>query len=1002
MLRRIRVLLVALVLLLAAILPCFAMAVTIPVVKIAVLNYPRYMSQKSDGTYYGFGIEYMEHLAQYGQFICNFVPMTLEEANARISDGRIDLIPGHRKSSEREAQMSFTDLPMNIDANVLCCRADDDRYAYSDFPAYDGISVGIMAGSSLLDDLVAAEQEYGIQMDIRTYPDDRSCHNALMNSEVDALMIGAFRLTPDVKVLARLSASPLFIACNASETALLERINRAQGELWASEPMYSASLWQKYYGDISDSVSLSTNEQAYMKEHPILQVGLLGNVPVLSDSSKVNATGAFRDWFEQTYGQTGFTFEYTSVPTFDDLLAGLADNTFDVIFPVSVPQAKAGETPGILLLDAGFPDSLVAISRANSNVNGLIGEKLVLCRNDRAICSYYSSFASDENLTTVTHAAAALDKVRYGEASVAIVDSAAALYLMEMPQYESLEIIPGYDTRTLLSAAVRSRADPRLQSVMNKYTVSLTSEATNNIVLTAASKNPYQDSVSDIIYRYRLPLIIIGLLLLAVFIFLIQLNVRQRTYNRIQKENAEALEFARKEKQKAEAEYTRLSVQQEADALLKQRLRFQAMHDELTGIYNMNGFKEAVPNVLAANPERDFMIVRLDITRFKIFNDLFGVDAGNRLLRAIGQELDIRCSATSAAYARLTGDHFVLCLAQDSITPDDLGKKIHDWLQYYSPDYELQECIGIYPITDRKMDVSLMCDRAFLAQESVKNVYPPRVGIYDEGLRDRVLEEQWITASMRTALASHEFLPYFQPQYRISTGELIGAEVLCRWDNRDRGMIRPDHFIPIFEKNGFITEMDTYIWNQACQWLQHRIASGLPVIPLSINISRIDIINLDLVTFLPALVKRYGLEPKHLRLEITESVFIEQRERMISTLCALRDEGFYIELDDFGIGYTSINILRDLPLDMLKLDMSFLTGADRFARSGQITGAVIRLAQEISMDVIAEGVETGSQLDFLTGMGCDLAQGYYYSRPLPAAGFEAIITKPAHPQNEGN
>ena len=1000
MLRRIRALAVALVLLLSAILPCVAMAVTIPVVKIAVLNYPRYMSQKSDGTYYGFGIEYMEHLSQYGQFICNFVPMTLEEANTRISDGRIDLIPGHRKSSEREMQMLFTDLPMNIDANVLCCRADDNRFAYSDFSAYDGMTVGIMAGSSLLDDLEAAEKEYGIQMDIRTYPDDRSCHNALMNSEVDALMIGAFRLTPDVKVLARLSASPLYIACNASQTALLERINRAQGELWASEPMYSANLWQKYYSDISDSVSLSTNEQAYLTEHPVLQVGLLANVPVLSDNSKVNATGAFRDWFEQTYSQTGFSFEFTSVPTYEDLVAGLTDKTFDVIFPVSVPQSKAGETPGLLLLDAGFPDSLVAVSRANSNVNGLIGEKLVLCRDDRAIRSYYSAFASDENLTAVPQATAALDKVRYGEASVAIVDSAAALYLMEMPQYENLEIIPGYDTRTLLSAAVRSRADPRLQSVMNKYTVSLTSEATNNIVLTAASKNPYQDSVSDIIYRYRLPLIIIVLLLLALFGFLIMLNVRQRTYNRVQQENAEALELARKARQEAEAEYTRLSVQQEADVMLKQRLRFQAAHDELTGIYNMNGFKEAVATVLGSNPDRDFMIVRLDITRFKIFNDLFGIDAGNRLLRAVAQELDIRCNATSSAYARLTGDHFVLCLAQDSITPDELEKQIQDWLHYYSPDYELQECIGIYPITDREMDISLMCDRALLAQESVKDVYPPRVGIYDEGLRDRVLEEQWITASMRAALANHEFLPYFQPQYRISTGELIGAEVLSRWNNRDRGMIRPDHFIPIFEKNGFITEMDTYIWNQACRWLQQRKAQGLPLIPLSINISRVDIINLDLVTFLPALVKRYGLEPKDLRLEITESVFIAQRELMISTLCALRDEGFYIELDDFGTGYTSINILRDLPLDMIKLDMSFLTGADQFDRSVQITGAVIRLARGISMDVIAEGVETKAQLDFLSDIGCDLAQGYYYARPLPAAGFESIINGSDVPAKE--
>lgn len=963
-------------------------------VRVAVLNYPRYMSLQPDGSFYGLGIEYMQHLGEYGNFVCEFVPMTLQEANAGIAAGEIDLIPGHRRSAEREELMDFSDLPMSLDNNVLCCRADDDRFAYNDFAAYDGITVGIMAGSTLAGNIDAMESEYGIHVDLQVFDDDESCHRALTEGQVDALLIGGFRLTEDMKILARLSSSSLFIACSLTNPELFSVINNAQTELWATEPDYSSNLWMKYYGDISESVSLSADEQDYLAEHPVVKVGLLSSVPVMSDAEDGSAKGALRQWFEQTYAGSGFTFDFIPVSTVEGLLSGLDNGSLDVVFPLGVPQLNGSVAEDVQFLEGQFPVTMVAVTKGDHIITDITEESVVISRNDKAFVSSLASLIGPGHISTVDDPTEALEMIRNNGADIALMDSVAALYLMEIPWYDDVNIVPGYETHVILAPAVSPDADGRLCSILNKYTAEFSTEAINNIILTASSENTYHETFLDNFYRHRVAFSIILLLLTLLISTLVFIIIRQRAYNKAEKENAEALEKARQAQEEAERENTRLSIQQEADERLKQTLRLKAMHDELTVIYNINGFREAVRQILQDNPDVDYMLVRLDLNRFSVFNDLFGRPAGNRLLCAIAQELGLRCDVSRDAYARLADDHFVFCIPRDSMTVEELENTIHTWLRDYSPDYELQECIGIYYITDRAMDVSIMCDRANLAQASVKGLYPPRVGIYNDSLRDNALEEQWITANMRSSLAGGEFLTYFQPQYRISTGELTGAEVLCRWYTPERGLIHPGHFIPIFEKNGFITELDTYIWNQACSWLKKRIDAGLPVVPLSVNISRIDIINLDLAVFLPALVARYGLDPSMLRLEITESVFISQKERMIDTLCSLRDAGFYIELDDFGTGYTSINILRDLPLDMLKLDMSFMTGNDRFGRSSLITDAVIELAGRIRMEVLAEGVETREQLTFLTEMGCDLAQGYHYSPPIPAVRFEALLTKP--------
>lgn len=286
-----------------------------------------------------------------------------------------------------------------------------------------------------------------------------------------------------------------------------------------------------------------------------------------------------------------------------------------------------------------------------------------------------------------------------------------------------------------------------------------------------------------------------------------------------------------------------------------------------------------------------------------------------------------------------------------------------------------------------------MCDRALLALRSVKGSYSNKLAYYDGSLRNRLLDEQELIGSMQAAIDREEFVLYFQPQYNYDTGELVGAEALVRWNHPTRGMLSPGVFIPLFENNGFISTLDEYIWEHSCRTMRRWLddADRLVPVSISVNISRLDIYNPNLCQTLKSLVEKYSLPPSYLKLEITESAYMETPEQLIEVVSTLQSMGFTVEMDDFGSGYSSLNTLKDVPVDVLKLDMKFLSIGDNDSRGGNILSSIIRMARWLQLPVIAEGVETKEQADYLNSIGCSFMQGYYFSKPVPDPEFEALL-----------
>lgn len=417
---------------------------------------------------------------------------------------------------------------------------------------------------------------------------------------------------------------------------------------------------------------------------------------------------------------------------------------------------------------------------------------------------------------------------------------------------------------------------------------------------------------------------------------------------------------------------------------------YLATYDELTGIYNKQAFYAKTKEMLLDNPDKNFDLLRINIERFKVLNDLFGESTGDKLLRYIGKFLK-EINLPLCVSGRLYADNFVVCYEAGKGD----SRRMINTLQMVADSFAINNrtilSFGLYRIDDKTLPVSVMCDRANMALWKAKGNFKNPYCEYDEKMRQQVLKEQKIINAMEMAIQNKEFTLYLQPKYNIEKGTIIGAEALVRWISLENGFISPGDFIPVFENNGFVYEVDKFIWEESCRYLRKWLDEGREVHPISVNVSRIDLYDPKLVQHLVDLREKYQLPPQYLELEITESAYTEDPEQIITITRQLREAGFVILMDDFGTGYSSLNMLKDIQIDVLKLDMGFLKSSDHSAKGGNILTAILKMAESLKMQTIAEGVETKEQVEFLKSIGCKYVQGFYYSKPLPVDEFEKLI-----------
>ncbi|MDO4546016.1 MAG: EAL domain-containing protein, partial [Bacillota bacterium] len=413
-------------------------------------------------------------------------------------------------------------------------------------------------------------------------------------------------------------------------------------------------------------------------------------------------------------------------------------------------------------------------------------------------------------------------------------------------------------------------------------------------------------------------------------------------------------------------------------------------YDRLTGVYSKEFFMERVREMLLRNPKKQYDLICSDVENFKLINDVFGMPYGDALLKHIADVYKDKVEGMGIC-GRMNADQFVCFVERRAEYPTELFTSVNAEVNKFLDVTNVVIKWGVYQIEDASISVEQMCDRVLLAARSIRGRYGEYVAIYDDTLRDKLLKEQAITDSMESALEEGQFVVYMQPKYRIKDECLVGAEALIRWEHPEWGLQSPGEFIPIFERNGFITKLDQFVWDKVCSVLRDWDDKGLPTISVSVNVSRADIYNTDIAQILMSTVNKYGLSPSRLHLEITESAYAKDPKKIIDNVSHLKELGFIIEMDDFGSGYSSLNMLNEMSIDVLKLDMKFIQNETTRSNSQGILQFIINLARWMHLSVVAEGVETKEQLRRLEHIGCDYVQGYYFAKPMAYEEFEKLL-----------
>lgn len=421
---------------------------------------------------------------------------------------------------------------------------------------------------------------------------------------------------------------------------------------------------------------------------------------------------------------------------------------------------------------------------------------------------------------------------------------------------------------------------------------------------------------------------------------------------------------------------------------------YRATHDALTGLYNREYFYEQAAEVICRNPGEQFLMLCTNVRNFKFVNDAFGPKTGDELLIKIADALRAH-ALPGTVYGRLESDRFAVLMKKENYRDEMFHQGFSQMVRFEEDvSYQVNIHIGIYEITDPKLPVSVMCDRAFMALGTIKENYQRRVACYDDALRESVLLEQELAAELEPALESGQFQIYLQPQI-TTEGTVRGAEALVRWSHPKKGLLMPGAFIEVFERNGMIIKLDQHVWELACIQLKKWKEQGREDLYLSVNISARDFFFLDVYRVFTELVQKYEIAPGNLKLEITETAVMMNLERQLELIEKLRTAGFVVEMDDFGSGYSSLNMLKNISVDVLKIDMAFLGKTRDEKRGRKILKMVIELSKELGMPVITEGVETEEQVAYLTEIGCDMFQGFYFAKPMEITEFERRYMKQA-------
>ena len=921
-----------------------------------------YFEKDKDGNIYGFGVDYLNAIADYTGWKYEFKEGTKRQCMNWLVSGSIDLLSPVGVTEELNNAHIAREV-IGEDYGYLYKSANNFEVGYEEIQRFENMTVGMEVESGLEDNLKRYCEDKGISFyEIKQYSTTDEMINELAVGKLDAVVADSYVNLDNMKVIGRFSNGRVTFAVSRQE--LVNDLNDALESIKLDNPSFTEDLRKLYFSEGSqNNLEYRKEEKRFLDQKHNYKVLLPAKqypICYLSDDGR-NYRGIAPEILKKISYYTDIDFQIEYVDYVDQGMEMIADDQADILGGIVLSTQDIhsfntvlsnGET--VSFTAPFYEVNLAIVGRKNTDMNGNLavavpsylqgGVELL-----EEIYPHYSYvvYSGDEEC---------FDKIIKREVDAAVQTDLKINELMIYDKYkeiQNLKYIPGNYSVTFLVQT----EDELLISVLDKSLnsispTSLSSIVNNNIQHIAMEKM----TLTEIWEEYESYIILVMIATIATFASILGYSKYKR----------------------------------------EERSKEKAYRDSVAKISSMEKFRIDVTPLLRSPAKTDYYVIAADIDKFKVINDLYGYEQGDMTIAFVASVLKQNLGSTDFITRSIADNFVVLKRANNQEEIEAYLVKVFEVIDRAISEkdihYHMIIKAGIYQIRPEDDEISSIIDKANLAKISMGRFHQSSYRFYSEEMRQKNLEVKRIENNMEEALKNNEFSVYLQPQVDLVTKKIVSAEALVRWIHPTEGMIPPGKFIPVFENNGFVVQLDLFVWEEAIKTLVRWRDNNQIMVPIAINLSRIDVGKEGMIDRLIGMMEKYRLEKKWIKTELTESACLDNDDLVMNRMHQLKEYGFRIAVDDFGSGYSSLHLLKRMPIDILKIDKSFLDFTEEIPLNDEIVMRdVVEMGKHLNLQIIVEGVETVEQSDFLEAIGCDIAQGYFYGKPMPVEEFEKLL-----------
>lgn len=901
---------------------------------------------------YGYGVDYLNALSEYTGHNYEYYGGTEQELERWLKSGKLDIICGVIEKVEKQDTFLYSNMHMGVQYSLIYAKKENTNIFFQDYEAFNGMRIGILKDSlqeSLFDTYVEKHELENVNK--YYYASLEELFEALSKNEVSAITYGGLPYSENRKVIDKYAITPCYLMTTNENKVIMDELEEATEKLYIEKPYFDMENYSKNYGVPAETLmGITREEYEYIEENKKLKVAVdSSSYPVEYIDELGKYKGIYADILKLIEKETGFTFEYVTANNYSSCWDMLKKGEVDLISSV-YGNEKNGED-----YNAAFSHSFLDMRNIIIGKRGIDVEEgktlgLAMPKGYVGLQYYMREKYPNWKITFYDDVKECIKAVENGEQDVTMVNSVFLQTIIDLTDYENITIISTINVSVPMSVGISKQKPTIVKQILDKAILSIPQKEFSECIVKNSINIPFAISFHKI-FKNAIPWIL-GIILCFSSALIIYITKSEKHYKKL------------------------------------------AMYDSVTGVWSYSKFEKEAKELLQKKRNQGYYILSIDIDKFKYINENFGYDRGDLVLGAVALNIK-KLFKENTMYCRVGADEFAILL--EEIPKEILIGKIEQLIQLHQMFWRKDENpfnikikVGIYNIEKGQENylISKALDHAKMAKKLIKGSINMAYAFYNDELERQIEYENEIEGLMDQALANREFLVYYQPKYDLNTERIIGAEALVRWDSPQKGFISPGDFVPIFEKNGFIIKLDYFVYEEVFSAMRKWLDEGKKIVPISINVSRAHLSMNGFVSDLISMIEKYELPEQYIEVELTESIFGQNNIEARKIFYELKEYNLKVSIDDFGSGYSTLNLLKNLPVDVLKLDKGFLDESGESERSSVIIEEIIKLAKRIHVKTICEGVETEKQVEFLKKIGCDMIQGFWYSKPIPLEEFE--------------